>query len=182
MQAMRKITGIATLVVLAAWGLSSAAYAKMSDEECAQHVGEMCGNKSLSKCFDDASMWEKIPQECTGITQTNIEGEREATEQGTAEPEVDTQTSNLFIAVGHEGLSYGGQLRKGPGMEFAKQASLAKGDKIKILEDTGVIMDGYKWFKVSSPKGVGYHWGGIFCVPGGVPADGVLDNCELMDQ
>ena len=173
---MRKFTGI-MLAALAAYGYSSPAFARMNDEQCAQHVGDMCGNQLLGKCFEDAGMWDQIPRECTAITQTNIEGEREATEQ-----QQDTQQTNTFSAVGMEGYSYGGQLRMGPGMEFAKQASMAKGDAIRIIEDTGVWMDSYKWFKVSSSKGVGYHWGGIFCVPGHMPADGVLDNCEMLNQ
>ena len=85
-------------------------------------------------------------------------------------------------AVGQFGFSYGGQLRKGPGMEFAKQASVFKGDQVEVLEDTGVLFDGYKWFKVRTPRGIGYHWGGIFCITGDSAVDGVFDNCEYMNQ
>lgn len=171
---MRKTVGIVALA-LAACGIADAAYAGMSDEECAEHVAQQCGPMSLDQCFKDDSMWNKIDQDCTAYVQTNIENAREATEQ-------DTQQNTTYSAVGMDGYSYGGQLRMGPGMEFAKQASVTQGEPIKVLADTGVWMDGYKWFKVRTSQGTGYHWGGIFCIPGDVPAEGVLDNCEMLNQ
>jgi hypothetical protein len=76
------------------------------------------------------------------------------------------------------GYSHGGILRSGPGMNFRKLASLQQNDWLEILEDTGVWFDGYKWFRVQSPMGTGYHWGGIFCVDRGQNLEGILNYCN----
>jgi len=177
--AMRRLLGIG--LALGCLGLSAGgAEAQFSDEVCAQRVSDLCGAVAIGKCFDDPSMWDAIVTDCHGAVQTLIENEREANEQSAA-PEIDTGT-NTVSAVGQYGFFYGGQLRMGPGMEFAKQASVLKGDQVEVLEDTGVVFDGYKWFKVRTPRGTGYHWGGIFCITGDNAVDGVFDNCQYMNQ
>jgi uncharacterized protein YraI len=69
-------------------------------------------------------------------------------------------------------------LRSGPGQEFSRVASLREGDSIEIIGDPDVWMDGYKWFKVRTPRGVGFHWGGILCIPSDTPPAGVYSNCQ----
>lgn len=75
------------------------------------------------------------------------------------------------------GMSYGGVLRSGPGMDHSRVASVREGDHLDILEDTGVWFNEYKWYYVSTPQGTGYHWGGIFCVNKGTPIEGIFQTC-----
>jgi hypothetical protein len=65
--------------------------------------------------------------------------------------------------LGVEGRSFGGIVRAGPGMEFAKVASLPEGAALLIEEDTGVDMGGYHWFRIRFGNRSGYQWGGILC-------------------
>ena len=171
---MRSLPAVISLALLSLAACSGLAQATSRDEICAQRVADLCGNMLVGKCFDDQSMWEKVGNRCQGAVQTLIENENDAQQQDT---ETDTG-SNMLSAVNLFGFSYGGVLRMGPGMEFAKQASIAEGDQVEVLADTGVWMDGYKWFKVRTPQGVGYHWGGIFCITGQQVPDGVYMNCE----
>ena len=115
-------------------------------------------------------MWNSLDPDCTASVQTMIETEREAMQQ--------QQQDNNYSAVNLYGQSYGGVLRSGPGQEFSKVASVREGDSVEVLEDPDVWWDGYKWFKVRTPQGVGYHWGGIFCIPSDTPPAGVFSNCQ----
>lgn len=75
------------------------------------------------------------------------------------------------------GISWGGNLRAGPGTQFQDVGSLAEGAPITILEDTGVYFNGYSWFRVQTQTGQqAYQWGGIMCVPGQV-VQGIYGNC-----
>jgi len=41
---------------------------------------------------------------------------------------------------------------------------LAYGEPVVLLERTGVMLDGYEWFKIEYGEGAtGYQWGGIMC-------------------
>ncbi|MBV2183213.1 MAG: SH3 domain-containing protein [Rhizobium sp.] len=75
-------------------------------------------------------------------------------------------------------LSYGGVLRAGPGMDSRKKASIRLGQRIELLEATGIWTDDYQWFKIRTASGTGYHWGGIFCTSGGPKPEGVLYDCD----
>ena len=76
------------------------------------------------------------------------------------------------------GLSLGGKLRNGPGMDFASIGSLAFGTPVTLLEDTGVEMNGYRWFFIQQSNGnTGYQWGGIMCAPESNVA-GVFESCQ----
>lgn len=144
----------------------------VDDEICATRVQNVCGGAFLGKCFQDDSKWSEVGAECEGAVQTLIENEREAIEQGAGE----------ITAIGMDGIAYGGKLRTGPGMDTAKKASIKIGDRITVLEDSGIWMNNYKWFKVKTPRGTGYLWGGIFCIPGDVLPDGVADNCQMLNN
>ncbi len=50
------------------------------------------------------------------------------------------------------GRSLGGVMRSNPNMASKKIASLKEGDRIEILEDTGVTMNGYTWFKIQTGR------------------------------
>ena len=160
------------LVLSAFSGYAAFSMDAASDEECAQRVQKVCGDGSVAKCFEDNSKWSKVGSDCEGAVQTLIENENDANGQGAAQ----------VTAAGMDGVAYGGKLRKGPAMDTPKIASVILGDKIKVLEDSGVWMNDYKWFKVKTPRGTGYLWGGIFCVPGDVLPEGVFDNCQLLKQ
>jgi len=62
------------------------------------------------------------------------------------------------------GYSYGGKVRSGPGMQYRQIGSLQEGNRINILNGTGVMMNGYEWFEIRYRNGrTGYQWGGIMC-------------------
>ena len=73
------------------------------------------------------------------------------------------------------GLSYGGKVRRGPGMQHAQVGSLAEGERIKIIRNTGVHFNGFDWFEVQRGDLIGYHWGGLIC--SNQPVPGVLQQC-----
>lgn len=86
------------------------------------------------------------------------------------------ETDNCQPALPMEGQSLGGIMRKGPAMGSAKVASLKEGERIEILEDTGVEMNGYRWFKIRVRGRTGFQWGGIMCSNAEVP--GMFQVCE----
>lgn len=74
------------------------------------------------------------------------------------------------------GRSLGGVVRSKPDMGSRKVASLKEGERIEIVEDTGVSMNGYSWFKIRWKGKTGYHWGGIFCADAAL--NGVFEVCK----
>lgn len=65
------------------------------------------------------------------------------------------------------GISLGGNLRAGPGMNFADVGSTFNGMEVVFVQNTGVMMNGYPWWVIQSSDGVqAYQWGGLMCVPG----------------
>ncbi|MBV0912874.1 SH3 domain-containing protein [Anianabacter salinae] len=74
-------------------------------------------------------------------------------------------------------LAMGGNLRAGPGTQFSDVGSVAYETEIVLLQDTGIVMDGYTWFRIQLPNGVsGFQWGGIICAPF-EPVAGLLEDC-----
>lgn len=74
--------------------------------------------------------------------------------------------------------SWGGNVRSGPGMNFDRVGSFREGQPIRLLRNTGVMMNGYPWFEVQDMEGRGgYHWGGIICALPGQPVEGVFQTC-----
>ncbi|MEM8646613.1 MAG: SH3 domain-containing protein [Pseudomonadota bacterium] len=77
-----------------------------------------------------------------------------------------------------EAGSWGGKVRTGPGSSFKQVAGLKEGDTVKILEDTGVQMNGFPWFKIEFDDGkTGYKWGGVLCSRK-VQVKGTFRQCE----
>ena len=69
------------------------------------------------------------------------------------------ETSSQILAA-----SLGGNVRTGPGIDFARSDSLLYGEAILIVAATGIIFDGYEWFEIEYSEGLrGFHWGGIMC-------------------
>ena len=62
------------------------------------------------------------------------------------------------------GYALGGKVRSGPGVNFPQTGSVREKEVVTLLENSGVTMDGYDWFKIKRSNGeVGYQWGGILC-------------------
>lgn len=76
------------------------------------------------------------------------------------------------------GYSYGGRVRSGPDMESSSVVSLREGERIRILENTGIWFDGYIWYRITSRHGEGFHWGGIFCAETDQALEGVFARCD----
>lgn len=74
------------------------------------------------------------------------------------------------------GRSLGGVVRSKPDMSSKKIASLKDGERVEIVDDTGVTMNGYTWFKIRWKGRTGYHWGGIMCSDAAL--GGVLEACR----
>ncbi|SDU11125.1 SH3 domain-containing protein [Stappia sp. ES.058] len=63
-----------------------------------------------------------------------------------------------------EAASWGGIVRSGPSMQAGRVDSLSEGETITLLENTGVEMNGYDWFRIRyRGDRTGYQWGGIIC-------------------
>jgi len=169
-----KISGMFAAAAFAVAGFGGAAAAQGLDQFCLDTVDYLCGDALVGACFDVQAKWDDLPNECIGDVQTLIEMEREALEQesmdfGTNEGS-DGMASNFF-----PGLSYGGQLRAGPGQEYGIVGTMNEGDYIGVIEYTDVYFQDYPWFYVDSPLGTGYHWGGIICTYEYI--DGVYSAC-----
>ena len=86
--------------------------------------------------------------------------------------------SGAGAMVNLPGLSLGGKLRDGPGLEFARVGSLAEGTPLTIVANTGVNFDGYDWFEIRTRSGqTAYQWGGIMCSEGQL-TDGIYQQCQ----
>lgn len=82
-------------------------------------------------------------------------------------------TAGLPVRAG----SWGGKVRAGPGQQYQHIDGLSEGEDVTLLENTGVMKDGYPWFKIQFKNGrVGYKWGGILCAKG-VPVQGIYQSC-----
>lgn len=161
----------AALLVMA---FSNAASAQSSDQ-CYEIAAILCGDEELTPCMARPNMMSKLPQNCVGDIQTMLEMEREF--QTGQDDAFERNAGNATQDDTMTGMSYGGVLRSGPGMEHSRVASLREGDHLDIIEDTGVWFNGYKWYYVGTPEGAGYHWGGIFCVNTGTQIDGIFQMC-----
>ncbi len=91
-------------------------------------------------------------------------------------------TSGLFtltsFAEATEAGSWGGNVRAAPDINSKKIGSLRNGDPVQLLENTGVMMNGYPWFRINVGSGLlGYQWGGILCSYD-APIKGTFQICE----
>jgi len=63
-----------------------------------------------------------------------------------------------------EAASWGGIVRAGPSTDTPRLDSLSEGEAITLVENTGVRMNGYDWFRIEYRDGrTGFQWGGIIC-------------------
>ena len=76
------------------------------------------------------------------------------------------------------GLSLGGKVRSEPNTSSRQLGSTPYKTPVTILENTGIRMDGYDWFKISFGNNqTGFQWGGIMCSPN-APLPGVFESCD----
>lgn len=149
-------------LLLGVFSLPAAAYS----DYCLEQAAQACGSVSVGECFNNPDAWDWIDDSCTGDVQSMIEDERDfynsggETDYGTNEPQPEPDFGTNYSTAG---LSYGGNLRSGPGMEYSDVGSLAEGEPITILEASGVWWNDYQWYYISTPYGDAYQWGGILC-------------------
>lgn len=88
-----------------------------------------------------------------------------------------TLTSSVYAQDTVAG-SWGGKIRSGPGTQYRQIGSLRNGDPVGLIEDTGVMMNGYPWFRIRLKNGRrGFQWGGILCGYNS-PVNGTHGVCE----
>jgi hypothetical protein len=74
--------------------------------------------------------------------------------------------------------SWGGIVRSGPGMEYARLVTLREGEPVTLVLNTHIDKDGYPWFLIRFRNGqLGFQWGGILCRTS-VAVDGVYETCH----
>ncbi len=140
--------------------MSVTVFAQKVNQRCLKNITDICGDADAGTCFANQAKLQSVIAECVGDVQTLVEMANEA-------------KADMRL----EGASWGGKIRGGPGTNFKQTGSLAEGDLIMLEEDTGVMFNGFPWFKISrydSKTGssiFGYQWGGIVCAfderPGG---------------
>ncbi len=95
----------------------------------------------------------------------------------TLETGTETPAAAAMPALPYPGQSWGGLVRSGPGTKYRKVGSLKEGDPLVLLEDTGVELNGYNWFKIEYRGRTGYQWGGLICAKGR-EVKGAFKICE----
>ncbi|MEM7428665.1 MAG: SH3 domain-containing protein [Pseudomonadota bacterium] len=77
-----------------------------------------------------------------------------------------------------EAGALGGNVREGPAVSSKRVARLKQGERVLLLENAGVELNGYPWFKIEFRAGrTGHVWGGILCARQ-VPVAGLRSQCE----
>ncbi len=77
-----------------------------------------------------------------------------------------------------EAGALGGNVRARPDLSAKRVAKLKPGERIVLLENSGVVLNGYPWFKIEYQGGkTGHVWGGILCARQ-VAVVGLREQCE----
>ncbi len=77
-----------------------------------------------------------------------------------------------------EAGALGGNVRAGPEISSKRVAKLKPGERVVLLENSGVVLNGYPWFKIEFRTGrTGHVWGGILCARL-VAIAGLREQCE----
>jgi hypothetical protein len=167
---------------LAALALSTLALpgsAAAQSQFCLDYIAEYCGPLAVNECVVPDFIAQEFPAECIGDVQMLYEMAQEADQQFYEDQQAaDLSSSDQYdmapVNAG-EGSSYGGNLREGPGDQYAIVGSLPEGSFV-VLEPSGVWSGDYQWFWVTSDYGSAFHWGGLICTYNQY-VDGVLDVC-----
>ena len=95
------------------------------------------------------------------------------TDFGSNEPPADAGGADFPVAAG----SWGGIVRTGPGQQYPRLTSLGEGERITLLENTGIVANDYPWFRIQyRGRREGYQWGGIICSLGD-QVEGTFETC-----
>jgi hypothetical protein len=74
--------------------------------------------------------------------------------------------------------SWGGVVREGPGQNYRKVTTLQQGERVMLIENTGVMWNDYPWWQIEYGANFsGYQWGGILCSLN-APMEGIYETCE----
>lgn len=74
--------------------------------------------------------------------------------------------------------SWGGIVRDGPGREYRRLGVLEEGEPVTLVENTGVMENGYPWFRILyRGQREGYKWGGILCSADGAVSE-LYETCR----
>lgn len=77
-----------------------------------------------------------------------------------------------------EAGALGGNVRAKPELDAARVAKLKPGEGVVLLENSGIVLNGYPWFKIEFQNGrTGHVWGGILCARR-VAVTGLREQCE----
>ena len=171
-----------TVVLAAAATFSTLALPSLAaaqSQSCLDYVADYCGELAVNECIVPDFIPEEVPAECIGDVQMLYEMASEADEQfyeeeQSAASRLADEYDMALVSAG-EGASYGGNLREGPGDQYAVVGSLPEGSFV-VLEPSGVWNGDYQWFWVTTDYGDAYQWGGLICSYNQY-VDGVLDVC-----
>lgn len=121
-----------------------------------------------------------VPEGAAERSAGNVTSGEPAGEKPVASKPVVKSTTTATAEPASKGFaakSWGGVVRSGPGMDFKQIASLKEGEKITVIEDAGVEMNGYRWYKIRfGANRTGFQWGGILC-PVGKTVAGAFQSC-----
>lgn len=168
-----------SFAALAVSALALPSLTTAQSQTCLDFVAEYCGPLAVNECIVPDFIADEVPAECVGDVQMLYEMAEEADQQLYAEqqdsgPGLIDEYDMAAVSAG-EGSSFGGNLRDGPGDEYAIVGSLPEGSFL-VLEPSGVWSGDYQWFWVTSDYGSAFHWGGLICSYNQY-VDGVLDVC-----
>lgn len=123
-------------------------------------------------CYNrNPEVFAHIPANCSAAFDTAIQ-------QTISAPRNEAEANSRHLP--YPGMSLGGQVRSGPGMNYSKVASLGENAPapLTILKDTGLTMDGYHWFQIAwGHAATGYEWGGIMCSDD-FKLNGIFEACK----
>ena len=85
---------------------------------------------------------------------------------------------NAQLLARIEAGALGGNVRAKPEVEAERVAKLKPGEGVVLLENSGIALNGYPWFKIEFRDGrTGHVWGGILCARQ-VAVAGLRNQCE----
>ena len=77
-----------------------------------------------------------------------------------------------------EAGALGGNVRAKPQIDAERVAKLEPGESVVLVENSGVLLNGYPWFKIEFRDGkTGHVWGGILCARQ-IAVAGLRNQCE----
>jgi hypothetical protein len=167
--------GLIRIAAVAAGAACLPGLAAAQSQFCLDYVADYCGPLAVNECFVPEFIPEEVPAECIGDVQMLYEMASEYDQQVLEDEQLAEPDFVPAPASVGQGLSFGGNLRDGPGDTYAVVGSLPEGAWVD-LEPSGVWSGGYQWFWVNSDFGAAYHWGGLICSHG-YDVGGVLQVC-----